>query len=133
MKSLIDYVKNQFGRRVSHLNRHNIHLFAWTSVWTEGIYHKYHSHQDSIVSGTYYPINERKVIPMLPSAFSENLCSILEGQTKNVSTVQMTYDITNGELITYLKQNVSEEAFMNNRQQEPMLSGDPNKILIKFN
>ena len=54
----IDYVKNQFGRRVSHLNRHNIHLFAWTSVWTEGIYHKYHSHQDSIVSGTYYPINE---------------------------------------------------------------------------
>tara|TARA_X000000950_G_C13912650_1_gene659595 strand:- start:2513 stop:5377 length:2865 start_codon:yes stop_codon:yes gene_type:complete len=41
--------------------------------------------------------------------------------------------ITNGELITYLKQNVSEEAFMNNRQQEPMLSGDPNKILIKFN
>ena len=41
--------------------------------------------------------------------------------------------ITNGELIAYLKQNVSEEAFTNNRQQEPMLSGDPDKILITFN
>ena len=41
--------------------------------------------------------------------------------------------ITNGELITFLKQNVSEEAFIHNRQQEPMLSGDPDKVLIKFN
>ena len=40
--------------------------------------------------------------------------------------------ITNGELIAYLKQNVTEEAFINNRQQEPMLSGDPNKILMSY-
>ena len=40
--------------------------------------------------------------------------------------------ITNGELIAYLKQYVSEEAFINNRQQEPMLSGDPNKVLINY-
>ena len=40
--------------------------------------------------------------------------------------------ITNGELIAYLKQNVSEEAFINNRQQEPMLSGDPDKVLISY-
>ena len=40
--------------------------------------------------------------------------------------------ITNGELIAYLKQNVSEEAFINNRQQEPMLSGDPDKVLINY-
>ena len=40
--------------------------------------------------------------------------------------------ITNGELIAYLKQNVSEEAFINNRQQEPMLSGDPNSVLINY-
>jgi len=40
--------------------------------------------------------------------------------------------ITNGELIAYLKQNVTEEAFINNRQQEPMLSGDPDKVLISF-
>ena len=40
--------------------------------------------------------------------------------------------ITNRELIAYLKQNVSEESFINNRQQEPMLSGDPDKVLINF-
>ena len=40
--------------------------------------------------------------------------------------------ITNGELITYLKDNVSQEAFTQNRQQDPMLVGDPDKILIKF-
>jgi hypothetical protein len=40
--------------------------------------------------------------------------------------------ITNGELITYLKDNVSQEAFTQNRQQDPMLAGDPDKILIKF-
>ena len=39
--------------------------------------------------------------------------------------------ITNGELIAYLKQNVTEEAFIN-RQQEPMLSGDPEKVLISY-
>ena len=40
--------------------------------------------------------------------------------------------ITNGELIAYLKENVSQEAFTQNRQQDPMLAGDPDKILIKF-
>ena len=40
--------------------------------------------------------------------------------------------ITNGELISYLKDNVSQEAFTQNRQQDPMLAGDPDKILIKF-
>ena len=32
----------------------------------------------------------------------------------------------------YLKDNVSQEAFTQNRQQDPMLAGDPDKILIKF-
>ena len=45
--------------------------------------------------------------------------------------VYLIYPISNLKQLD--KQNVSEEAFMNNRQQEPMLSGDPNKILIKFN
>ena len=52
----------------------------------------------------------------------------LEGNADKNSDNQ----ITNGELIAYLKQNVSEEAFINNRQQEPMLSGDPDKVLINF-
>ena len=40
--------------------------------------------------------------------------------------------ITNGELIAYLKQNVSEEAFTQNREQDPMLVGDPDKVLISY-
>ena len=38
--------------------------------------------------------------------------------------------LTNGELTAYLKNNVSQEAFSQNRQQEPMLSGNPNNILF---
>ena len=40
--------------------------------------------------------------------------------------------ITNGELISYLKNNVTQEAFSQNRSQEPMLSGDPDKVLISY-
>ena len=40
--------------------------------------------------------------------------------------------ITNGELIAYLKDNVSQEAFTQNRQQDPMLSGDPDKVLMSY-
>ena len=40
--------------------------------------------------------------------------------------------ITNGELIAYLKTNVSKEAFTQNREQDPMLSGDPNQVLMSY-
>ncbi len=40
--------------------------------------------------------------------------------------------ITNGELIAYLQDNVSQEAFTQNREQDPMLSGDPDKVLISY-
>ena len=40
--------------------------------------------------------------------------------------------ITNGELIAYLKDNVSQEAFTQNREQDPMLSGDPDKLLMSY-
>ena len=40
--------------------------------------------------------------------------------------------ITNGELIAYLKDNVSEEAFTQNREQDPMLAGDPDKVLMSY-
>ena len=40
--------------------------------------------------------------------------------------------ITNGELIAYLKSNVSKEAFIQNRNQDPMLSGDPDKVLMSY-
>ena len=54
----IEYIRNQFGRQVGHLTRHDLHLHAWASVWEEGIHHGYHNHQDSYISGTYYPVNE---------------------------------------------------------------------------
>ena len=60
--------------------------------------------------------------------FSYYLMKGLEGNADTNSDDQ----ITNGELIAYLKQNVTEEAFINNRQQEPMLSGDPGKVLISY-
>ena len=60
--------------------------------------------------------------------FSYYLMKGLEGNADQ----NLDNKITNGELIAYLKQNVSEEAFINNRQQEPMLSGDPNKVLINY-
>ena len=40
--------------------------------------------------------------------------------------------ITNGELIAYLQDNVSKEAFSQNRQQDPNLSGDKNRILFTY-
>jgi hypothetical protein len=40
--------------------------------------------------------------------------------------------ITNGELIAYLKTNVSKEAFIQNREQDPMLTGNPNQVLMRY-
>ena len=60
--------------------------------------------------------------------FSYYLMKGLEGK----ADLDQNKKITNGELIAYLKQNVSEEAFTNNRQQEPMLSGNSEKVLISF-
>ncbi len=40
--------------------------------------------------------------------------------------------ITNGELIAYLKDNVSLEALTQNREQDPMLAGDPDNVLMSY-
>ena len=40
--------------------------------------------------------------------------------------------ITNGELLAYMDENVSQKAAELGRQQNPSLAGDPDKILIKF-
>ena len=40
--------------------------------------------------------------------------------------------ISNGELIAYLKDKVSKEAFSQNREQEPNLSGDEDKVLFTY-
>lgn len=40
--------------------------------------------------------------------------------------------ITNGELLSYLDLNVSQKAAELGREQNPSLSGDPNKVLISY-
>ena len=60
--------------------------------------------------------------------FSYYLMKGLEGNADNNKDKK----ITNGELIAYLKSNVSQEAFTQNREQDPMLAGDPDKILMSY-
>ncbi|MAH52010.1 MAG: hypothetical protein CMI69_00190 [Candidatus Pelagibacter sp.] len=60
--------------------------------------------------------------------FSYYLMKGLEGKADNNKDKQ----ITNGELIAYLKTNVSKEAFTQNRKQDPMLSGDPDQVLMSY-
>ena len=40
--------------------------------------------------------------------------------------------ISNGELIVYIQNNVSKVAFSQNREQEPNLSGDKDKVLFTY-
>ena len=60
--------------------------------------------------------------------FSYYLMKGLEGKADGNKDKQ----ITNGELIAYLKTNVSKEAFSQNREQDPMLSGDPDQVLMRY-
>ena len=40
--------------------------------------------------------------------------------------------ITNGELLAYMNENVSQKASELGREQNPSLAGDPDKILISY-
>ncbi len=60
--------------------------------------------------------------------FSYYLMKGLEGK----ADTNRDKKITNGELIAYLKTNVSKEAFTQNREQDPMLSGDPDQVLMSY-
>ena len=40
--------------------------------------------------------------------------------------------ITNGELLTYMDENVSQKAAELGREQNPSLAGDPDKVLISY-
>ena len=40
--------------------------------------------------------------------------------------------ITNGELLAYMDLNVSQKASELGRQQNPSLSGDPDKVLMSY-
>ena len=60
--------------------------------------------------------------------FSYYLMKGLEGKADSNNNKE----ITNGELIAYLKTNVSREAFSQAREQDPMLSGDPDQVLMRY-
>jgi len=60
--------------------------------------------------------------------FSYYLMKGLEGK----ADANKDKDITNGELIAYLEKNVSQKAAERNREQNPDLIGDPDKILMSY-
>jgi uncharacterized caspase-like protein len=60
--------------------------------------------------------------------FSYYLMKGLEGN----ADINNDKKITNGELITYLDENVSQKASELGRQQNPSLAGDPDKILMSY-
>jgi len=60
--------------------------------------------------------------------FSYYLMKGLEGK----ADANKDKDITNGELIAYLEKNVSQKAAERNREQNPDLIGDPDKVLMSY-
>ena len=60
--------------------------------------------------------------------FSYYLMKGLEGKADTNQDKQ----ITNGELLAYMDENVSQKAAELGRQQNPSLSGNPDKVLISF-
>lgn len=60
--------------------------------------------------------------------FSYFLMKGLEGN----ADVNNDKKITNGELIAFLKTEVGKEALSQNREQDPMLVGDSNKVIMKY-
>ena len=40
--------------------------------------------------------------------------------------------ITNGELLVYMDENVSQKAAEQGREQNPSLAGDPDQVLISY-
>jgi hypothetical protein len=60
--------------------------------------------------------------------FSYYLMKGLEGKADSNKDKK----ITNGELLAYMDENVSQKASTYNRQQNPSLAGDPDKILMRY-
>jgi hypothetical protein len=60
--------------------------------------------------------------------FSYYLMKGLEGK----ADINKDEQITNGELLAYMDQNVSQKASELGRQQNPSLAGDPDQILIRY-
>ena len=60
--------------------------------------------------------------------FSYYLMKGLEGK----ADANKNKEITNGELLAYMDQNISQKALEQGRQQNPSLTGDPDQVLMKY-
>ena len=60
--------------------------------------------------------------------FSYYLMKGLEGKADSNKDKQ----ITNGELLAYMDQNVSQKALELGRQQNPSLTGNPDQVLMRY-
>jgi hypothetical protein len=60
--------------------------------------------------------------------FSYYLMKGLEGN----ADINQDNDITNGELLAYMDENISQKAAEQGREQNPSLAGDPDKIIISY-
>ena len=60
--------------------------------------------------------------------FSYYLMKGLEGY----ADINEDKKITNGELLSYMNENVSQKAAELGREQNPSLAGDPDKVLISY-
>ena len=61
--------------------------------------------------------------------FSYFLMKGLEGN----ADINKDNKITNGELLSYMDDKISIQAFSLGREQNPSLTGDPNRVLVSFN
>ena len=55
----------------------------------------------------------------------------MKGLEGNADTNQDN-DITNGELLAYMDENISQKAAEQGREQNPSLTGDPDRVLISY-
>jgi uncharacterized protein (TIGR02466 family) len=134
----IEFIKGQWDREVQHLNRHDIHLFSWVSVYEEGIEHTSHNHASSLVSGTYYPANEGGQgihfhSPHIQSQFIHGH-DLSELKVENMpNTIAFGQQGSHQELLIV---PVTGETFMwpsNLLHSVPAKSGDFRRVAISFN
>ena len=62
--SYIDFICTQFGFSPNNISRHDIHFFAWISVYNKPHQHEIHNHVKSRISGTYYPFANDESMPI---------------------------------------------------------------------
>ncbi len=76
--SYIDFIKSQFNFETP-FSRHDIHLFAWVSVYNKPHSHEVHNHVKSRISGTYYPYANESSVPIKffnPNISVQNLMTL---------------------------------------------------------